>query len=75
MAQNTLPVLSRSHFPQVFEDAVSFEVRRVSRIVTARLGQCWFSDEHCDCRELATVHHLASEQEFCERHFQAVTRG
>jgi hypothetical protein len=54
---------------------VNFEVRRVSRIVTARLGQCWFSDEHCDCRELATVHHLPSEQEFCERHFQAVTRG
>jgi hypothetical protein len=39
------------------------------------LVQCFFSDEHCDCRDLGTVHHLASEQEFCPRHFEAVNRG
>jgi len=80
MAQTTLPVLSRSNFPQVFEDAVSFEVRRVSKAVDQRLahsglGRCAFEDEHCDCRDLAVVHHLLTEQEFCLRHFQAVSRG
>lgn len=75
MAADTLPVLSRSNFPQVFEDAVSFEVRRVSKAVDQRLGRCAFEDEHCDCRDLAVVHHLSSEQEFCLRHFAEVSRG
>jgi len=69
-------VFSSPAFPQVFEDAIDFEIRRVDRILAqSQLGQCNFSDEHCDCRAQATVHHLASEQEFCARHFQAVTRG
>lgn len=72
MAGQHLTVLDSPAFPQAFDHLID----RVSRIIgEAQLGQCWYADEHCDCRDLATVHHLASEQEFCERHFQAVTRG
>ena len=39
------------------------------------LGQCDFEDEYCDCREAAVVHDLSSDQEFCVRHFLAVSRG
>ena len=75
MAAQHLTVFTHPAFPQVFEDAISYEVRRVSRIVDHALGVCDFADEHCDCRAKATVHHLASEQEFCLRHFQEVNRG
>jgi hypothetical protein len=39
------------------------------------LGQCCFEDEHCDCRDRATVHDLATDFEYCVRHFLAVNRG
>ena len=76
MASETLSALSHPNFPQTFESAIDFEIRRVSRIADqAQLGQCAFEDEFCDCRQPATVHHLASEQEFCVRHFAGVSRG
>jgi hypothetical protein len=36
------------------------------------LTHCYWSDKHCDCRELGTIHHVASERDFCERHFAAL---
>lgn len=70
MAAPTLPVLSGPHFAHVFAHTMKQLLG-----YPADLTECAWSDEHCDCRELATVHHLESEQEFCLRHFQAVRRG
>lgn len=75
MSHSTLPVLTHQDFPQVFEDAVSFEVRRVSRVVDNGFGRCAFEDEHCDCRQPAVVHLLGSDSDFCLRHFSEVSRG
>jgi hypothetical protein len=73
MSAQHLNALSSPSFPQTFESVIEFHIRRVSRIAElAQLGQCDFEDEHCDCREKATIHHLASEREFCERHFRRV---
>ena len=33
-----------------------------------QLSTCDFEDEYCDCRQLATVHDLATDREFCARH-------
>lgn len=33
MASDTLPVLSDPNFPQDFEDAIEFEIRRVERVL------------------------------------------
>jgi hypothetical protein len=72
MAAETLPVLSHPSFPQVFTAAMDWETSRI--LAAIRLHCCDFEDEYCDCRDLATVHHLASEQDFCLRHFEAVSR-
>lgn len=66
MAANSLPVFS----------PLASVVARVERVVfLSHFTRCYFTDEHCDCRELATVHYLPNSQEFCERHFKAVNRG
>ncbi len=76
MAAQHLTSLSSPNFPQVFAALIDREITRVSQLLAqSQLTQCFFEDEYCDCRERATVHHLASEQEFCLRHFQAVERG
>jgi hypothetical protein len=38
------------------------------------LTHCYFEDEFCCCRQLATVHSLADEREYCARHFREVNR-
>jgi len=65
MAAPTLSVLAHPEFPQVFPAAID-------QLVTRVLTTCFWSDEHCDCHERATVHDLKSEQEFCLRHFRKV---
>ena len=73
MAGPTLPVLTHPFFPQVFAQAIDQHFTRVER-----LGLCSYEDEHCDCREVATVHPLdpaLDDFEFCLRHFEKVTRG
>ncbi|HZW05371.1 MAG TPA: hypothetical protein VFF58_00555 [Candidatus Nitrosotalea sp.] len=79
MAHSTLAVLSSPDFPQAFAAALDRELAQIERLVLraearVHLTRCFWEDQHCDCRELATVHHLASEQEFCLRHFQEVSR-
>ena len=73
MAHSTLPSLTHSEFPQVFTQAIDDLVDRLA--ARPQLGQCWYEDEYCDCRAQAVVHNLATEQEFCLRHFLAVNRG
>jgi hypothetical protein len=76
MADQHLTALSSPEFPQVFDASLNQLFQRVDRILTASyLSTCDFEDEHCTCREVATVHHLASEHEFCSDHFQVVNRG
>ena len=77
MAAQRVTVLTHPEFPQVLDRSLAQLNRLVTRTVSLHflLSQCDFEDEHCNCRAQATVHHLESEQEFCLRHFQAVTRG
>ena len=76
MAAQHLTALASPEFPQVFDASLNQLFQRVDRIYAASLlSICDFEDQYGDCREVATVHHLASEHEFCLRHFQAVTRG
>ena len=76
MAAQHLTALSSPEFPQVFDRCLDQLFQRVERILAASyLSTCDFEDQYGDCREVATVHHLASEHEFCLRHFQAVNRG
>ena len=77
MAAQHLTILSAPNFPQVFDRALAQLDRLVTRTVSLHflLSQCDFEDEHCDCRQRATVHQLATGKEYCLRHFQAVSRG
>ncbi len=83
MSHPNLPVLltlASPRFPQVFPSTLvgildRYLVRVDAILSQAQLGSCDYSDEHVDCKALATVHDLASEREFCARHFQAVSRG
>jgi hypothetical protein len=73
VAHSTLSALSTPEFPQVFASTIDRQIEWVDRIaVQSHLVQCYFSDEWCDCRKPATVHHLKSEQEFCLTHFLEV---
>ncbi|MGH9505257.1 MAG: hypothetical protein ACRD20_20580 [Terriglobales bacterium] len=73
MSSHTLPVLAHPEFPHVFQSAIDRYVERIS--LAQDLGTCWFEDEHCDCHQLATVHLLGSDFNYCARHFAEVTRG
>jgi len=87
MAAHDLTVLSHPNFPQVLDAAIDHALGRMVERVLARhmpeLGCCQYESPEsyggaCDsepCRALATVHHLASEQEFCLAHFLEVSRG
>lgn len=76
MAHSTLAALSLSEFPQTLSAALDHQITRVCSIVDQRhLGQCWFADEHCDCKALATVHPLGSDFEYCLRHFQMLEKA
>ena len=75
MAVTHLTALSSPEFPQVFDASLNQLFQRVDRILAASyLSTCAFEDQFGDCREVATVHHLKSEHEFCERHFRQVTK-
>ncbi len=75
MAAQHLTALSSPEFPQVFDGCFARLSARVDRVVAqSHLSTCDFNDEYCVCREVATVHHLASEHEFCARHFRQVTK-
>jgi hypothetical protein len=85
MAHSTLPVLTHPSFPQVFAAAISAEVNRVCFPVPTQpqLSICCFTSPEsswgaCDsieCRDVATVHDVATELDYCARHFRAVRRG
>lgn len=73
MAHSTLPSLAHSEFPQVFTEAIDFMVARIS--AHPQLGDCDYETPEFVCRNRATVHNLATEQEFCAQHFAKVSRG
>ena len=76
MADQHLTALSSPEFPQVFDRCLDQLFQRVERILAASyLSTCAFEDQFGDCREVATVHHLASEHEFCADHFKVISRG
>jgi hypothetical protein len=72
MAQVSLPVLAHPAFPQVFAAATHEFARSIS--TQPPLGLCDYSTEFGDCQQIATVHHLQLEQQFCAGHFRKVVR-
>ena len=72
MASRTLPSLTHSQFPQVFSSAIDSMVARIAAM--PQLHACDYEDAFCDCRERAVVHDLATDFEYCVRHFVAVNR-
>jgi hypothetical protein len=47
----------------------------LTELQTVGLSDCFWSDEHCDCRDVATVHDIESESEFCSRHYAALLKA
>ena len=80
MVTSHLTALSSPEFPQAFDGAIARMIDVVDDVLAANaldylLGPCDFEDRYSDCQERATVHHLASENEFCERHFSVVSKA
>ena len=84
MAVQHLTVLHSPEFPQVFSGALDQLQSRVERVVReSQLSPCCYESpesrpgaaDSLPCSQTATVHHLASEQEFCAKHFREVSRG
>lgn len=82
MAQRTLSVLTHPSFPQVFAAAISQSVNRVCD--TPQLTICCYQDPEsswgaCDggylCNELAVVHDVSTELDYCFKHYRMVSRG
>ncbi len=80
MAHSTLPVFRSPAFPQVFAAALTQEVTRVS--AHPQLSLCCYvspvigiADGGYECKEPAVVHHVATEQDYCARHYREVGRG
>lgn len=78
MAAHDLTFLSAPNFHSILDGALSSLVPLVEQAETrANLTTCYWSDEHCDCREIGTIHDLQSGNDFCARHFRMleVSRG
>jgi hypothetical protein len=81
VAHPTLTVLSLPECSQVLGDRALARSDQI--LARAKLSPCCHeypessygaSDGGFPCYELATVHHLASELEYCEEHFEEVCR-
>ena len=85
MAAQNLPSFPLAGFAQLIPALIERQITQVNLILAqSDLGLCdWESPESsygaCDggysCHEKATVHHLASEHEYCLSHFREVNRG
>lgn len=84
MAAQHLTVSPLSEFPQVLHSTLEFgldcEIQSLDRLVSrafarVHLTTCDFEDEWCDCHQVATVHQLATEKEYCLRHFAAMEKA
>lgn len=75
MAVTYLTVLSSLRLPQAFAHAIRSDLALIGSVsAEVELTTCYWSDEYCDCKALAIVHHLESELEFCSRHFRMVDK-
>ena len=81
MAYPTLAVLPLPESPQVLGNRALARINQI--LARAELSPCCYESPEssygaCDgglpCYELATIHHLASELEYCEQHFDEVCR-
>lgn len=77
MAHATLPSLPCPSFPQVLSQALDQEITRVPQLSVC----CYvypvegFAGGGYECGEVAVVHQIATEQDFCARHWKAASRG
>jgi hypothetical protein len=77
LAANEFTLLAAPNFPQVLDRAIESSLGTMVDNAFARvhLTQCYWSDEHCDCKAIGTVHHIESGRDFCARHFVLIVRG
>jgi hypothetical protein len=77
LAAKNLPVLDHPDFPQVFSRAINVSLGTMvdNAFASVHLTRCYWSDEHCDCKAIGTVHHIESGRDFCARHFILIVRG
>jgi hypothetical protein len=84
MSVSTLPVLTHPQFPQVLTRALNQEVTRVTSHPALSLcchetvvedGGTGEFNQAFPCVQPATIHDLATEQDYCFEHFRAVRRG
>ena len=73
MAASNLSVSPRSAFPQVFTRSIDRFTRSI--LDRPKLGVCCYSGPGFDCNQPAIVHDLASEMEYCAKHFQRIARA
>jgi hypothetical protein len=70
MVSSSLPVFAHPDFPQVFSAALQQFTQGAQP--GSLFPQCDYSNEHCDCREAATVIHLPTDLGFCMTHYRKV---
>jgi hypothetical protein len=80
MAHSTLPVLTHPSFPQVLDQALTQEIRRlVEKPVLSTCSRTFEtfhgSGNFISCPNKATIHDLGTDQEFCFPCWQEVGRG
>lgn len=84
MAAQHLTVLHSPDFPQVLDAALRRLFDRMLPEFPPQLSPCSYESPEsawgaCDggipCSQIATVHHLASDMQFCMGHFGEVGRG
>jgi len=73
VAAPNLPALSPFNFHSPLRSRLMAMVDRA--LAEAQLHECFWDDAYCSCREKATVHHLESEMDYCDRHYRLVEKG
>lgn len=74
MAHSTLPVFSHHNFPQVFDQAFTFEVRRIDRVIARSqglIGSCCYTR----CEADVEISEVETGIGYCLSHFREVNRG
>jgi hypothetical protein len=69
MAHSTLPVLPHPQFPQVVPE------QTLSLCCYESPESVWGACDGQPCLEIARVHDVAREMDYCARHWREVSRG
>jgi hypothetical protein len=70
MSVSTLPVSARPQFPQGLNSVIP---PSICCHVTPETS--WGAGDAFECNQLAVVHHVATEMDYCAAHWKVVGRG